>query len=92
MSYTYEQVSSANAAIEKFRGDEAGEIGAALSVVGLSAERAAKETRIRDEMIRVAHSAGVSLRQLAAVSGLDRKTVTAIVGASKAGEGHKSRR
>lgn len=31
-------------------------------------------------MIRVAHRAGVSLRQLAEVSGLDRKTVTEIVG------------
>jgi plasmid maintenance system antidote protein VapI len=30
-------------------------------------------------MIRVAHRAGVSIRQLAEVSGLGRKTVTAIV-------------
>lgn len=61
----------------------AGEVGAALAVVGLSAERAAKEAPIRDEMIRVAHRAGASLRQLAEVSGLDRKTVTAIVGATE---------
>ncbi|MDQ6948307.1 MAG: hypothetical protein M3256_19100 [Actinomycetota bacterium] len=47
--------------------------------VGVSAERAAKEVRIRDDMIRVAHRAGVSIRQLAEVSGLGRKTVTAIV-------------
>ena len=56
-----------------------GEIGAALAVVGLSAERAAKEAQLRDDMIRVAHNVGASLRQLAEVSGLDRKTVTAIV-------------
>ncbi len=30
-------------------------------------------------MIRVAHRAGASFRQMADVSGLDRKTVTAIV-------------
>ena len=81
MSYSDAQVSSAIAAMEKYRGGDAGEVGAALAVVGLSAERAAKEARIRDEMIRVAHRAGASLRQLAEVSGLDRKTVTAIVGA-----------
>jgi hypothetical protein len=34
---------------------------------------------MRDDMIRVAHRSGASLRQLAEVSGLDRKTVTAIV-------------
>ncbi len=82
MSYTDTQVSSAVAAIDKYRGREMGETGAALAVVGLSAERAAKEAELRDDMIRVAHRAGASLRQLAEVSGLDRKTVTAIVGAS----------
>jgi len=82
MSYTDAQVSSAIAAIEKYRGSETGEVGAALAVVGLSSERAAKEAHIRDDMILVAHRAGASLRQLAEVSGLDRKTVTAIVGAS----------
>lgn len=81
MSYTDAQVSSAIAAVEKHRGGLAGEVGAALAVVGLSAERAAKEAQARDDMIRVAHRAGASLRQLAEVSGLDRKTVTAIVGA-----------
>jgi hypothetical protein len=80
MSYTEAQVSSAIAAMEKYRGGSTGEVGAALAVVGLSAERAAKEAQIRDEMIRVARRAGASLRQLAQVSGLDRKTVTAIVG------------
>jgi hypothetical protein len=65
--------------MEKYRGSEAGEAGAALVVVGLSAERAAKETRIRDDMIRVAHDSGVSIRQLSEASGLGRKTVTAIV-------------
>jgi hypothetical protein len=81
VSYTDAQVSSAIAAMDKYRGGEPGEIGAALAVVGLSAERAAKEQQMRDDMIRVAHRAGASLRQLADVSGLDRKTVTAIVAA-----------
>jgi lambda repressor-like predicted transcriptional regulator len=80
MTYTDEQVSSAIAAMEKYRGGDTGEIGAALAVVGLSAQRVAKEAHLRDDMIRVAHRAGASLRQLAEVSGLDRKTVTAIVG------------
>jgi hypothetical protein len=80
MTYTPEQVATAVSAIEKYRGGDAGEVGAALAVVGLSAERAAREARVRDDMIRVAHRSGASLRQLAEVSGLDRKTVTAIVG------------
>ena len=79
MSYSDADVSAAAAAMQKYRGDEEGEIGAALVVVGLSAERAAKEAQMRDDMIRVAHRAGASLRQLAEVSGLGRKTVTAIV-------------
>ena len=82
MSYTDAHVSAAIAAMEKYRGGENGEVGAALVVVGLSAERAAKEAKIRDDMIRVAHRAGASLRQLAEVSGLDRKTVTSVVGAA----------
>ena len=64
--------------MEKYRSNDAGEVGAALVVVGLSAERA-EEVLIGDDMIRIAHRAGASLRQLAEVSGLDRKTVTAIV-------------
>lgn len=80
MSYTDSQVSAALAAINKYRGGDTGEVGAALAVVGLSADRAAKEAQIRDDMIRVAHRSGASLRQLAEVSGLDRKTVTSIVG------------
>lgn len=87
MSYNEAQVSSAIAAMEKYRGGDATEVGAALVVVGLSAERAAKEVQLRDEMIRIAHRAGASLRQLAEVSGLDRKTVTAIVGVSGRGRG-----
>ncbi|HMD45266.1 MAG TPA: hypothetical protein VKG43_03845 [Acidimicrobiales bacterium] len=79
MSYTDAEVAAATAAIDKHRGGEEGETGAALVVVGLSAERAAKEAGSRDDMIRVAHSAGASIRQLAEVSGLGRKTVTAIV-------------
>ncbi|HSH58947.1 MAG TPA: hypothetical protein VK988_04765 [Acidimicrobiales bacterium] len=68
--------------MDKYRGGDNGEIGAALVVVGLSAKRAAKEAQIRDDMIQVAHRLGASLRQLADVSGLDRKTVTSIVGAA----------
>jgi len=79
MSYTDDEVSVATAAMDKYRGADEGEVGAALVVVGLSAQRAAKESRIRDDMIRVAHRAGASIRQLADVSGLGRKTVTAIV-------------
>jgi len=79
MSYTPTDVSAAVSSMDKYRGSETGEIGAALVVVGLSAERAAKETRIRDDMIRVAHRAGASIRLLAEVSGLGRKAVTAIV-------------
>jgi len=79
MSYTDADVSAATAAMEKYRSGEKGETGAALVVVGLSSERADKELGIRDDMIRVAHRAGASIRQLAEVSGLGRKTVTAIV-------------
>lgn len=80
MSYTDAQVSAATTAMDKYRGADNGEVGAALAVVGLSAQRAAKEAQMRDDMIRVAHRCGASLRQLAEVSGLDRKTVSAIVG------------
>ena len=87
MSYDEVRVLTAIAAMDKHRGGETGEIGAALVIVGLSAERAAKEAQLRDDMIRVAHRAGASLRQLAEVSGLDRKTVTAIVGSTTPGPG-----
>jgi hypothetical protein len=79
MKYSELDVSDATAKMEKYRGSRDGEIGAALVVVGLSSERAAKESHIRDDMIRVAHRAGASIRQLAEVSGLGRKTITAIV-------------
>ena len=79
MSYSDVEVSTATAAMDKYRGAEDGEAGAALVVVGLSAARAAKESVFRDDMIRVAHRAGASIRQLADVSGLGRKAVTAIV-------------
>jgi hypothetical protein len=79
MSYSDQEVIAATAALEKYRGGADGEIGAALAVVGLSAARTAKEARIRNDMIRVAHKAGASIRQLAEVSGLGRKSVTAIV-------------
>jgi hypothetical protein len=81
MSYTDADVDAANAAMDKYRGGADGVAGSALAVVGLSAERADKEAGIRDDMIRVAHRAGASIRQLAEVSGLGRKTVTAIVSA-----------
>ena len=61
MTYTDAQVTAANAAIDKYRSGEEGEVGAALAVVGLSAERAAREAALRDDMIRVAHRAGASL-------------------------------
>jgi hypothetical protein len=79
MSYTNTDVHVATTAMDKYRMGVEGEAGSALVVVGLSAERAEKESAIRDDMIRVAHRAGASIRQLAEVSGLGRKTVTAIV-------------
>jgi len=79
MSYTEGQVAAATAAMEKYRSGQEGEVGAALVVVGLSAERVAMESALRDDMIRVAHRAGASIRQLAEVSGLGRKAVTEIV-------------
>ena len=79
MSYTGADVHAATTAMDKYRGGDEGEAGSALVVVGLSAERVEKEAAIRDDMIRVAHRAGASIRQLAEVSGLVRKSVTAIV-------------
>jgi hypothetical protein len=78
MSYSESDIGEASAAMEKYRVAD-GEVGAALVVVGLSADRVQKEAGVRDEMIRVAHRCGASVRQLAEVSGLNRKTVTAIV-------------
>ena len=83
MRYTESDVAAARAAIDTYRGAAQSEVAAALAVVGLSAERAHKEAEIRDDMIRVAHQSGASLRQLAEVSGLGRKTVTAIVEAGR---------
>ncbi|MGB9111504.1 MAG: hypothetical protein WCF24_02125 [Acidimicrobiales bacterium] len=87
MSYSEAEVSAATVAMDKYRGDDQGEAGAALVVVGLSAERAAKEEEIRDDMIRVAHRAGASIRRLADVSGLGRKAITAIVSSSTRSHG-----
>lgn len=84
MSYRQADVSAVEAAMDKYRGGLEGEVGAALSVVGLSAERAHKEILIRDDMIRIAHRVGASLRQIAEASGLGRKTVTAIVESDRA--------
>ncbi len=83
MNYSETDVSAATAAMEKYRGGEGGEIGAALVVVGLSSERAAREALIRDDMIRVAHRSGASIRQLAEISGLGRKTVTSVVSSDR---------
>lgn len=84
MSYPDDDVFAASAVVDKYRGGIEGEVGAALTVLGLSAARTAKEARIRDDMIRVAHKSGASIRQLAEVSGLGRKTVTAIVASEAA--------
>ena len=84
MSYREADVSAADAAMDKYRSGLEGEVGAALSVVGLSAERTHKEMVIRDDMIRIAHRVGASLRQIAEASGLGRKTVTAIVESDQA--------
>jgi len=81
MSYSEDEVTAAAVAMEKYRAGQGEEVGAALVVVGLSAERVAKESRIRDDMIRVAHRSGASIRQLAETSGLGRKAVTEIVSA-----------
>jgi hypothetical protein len=79
MSYDESEVHEAMSLMEKYRAGQSGEVGEALVVVGLSSERVAKEATIRDNMIRVAHRSGASIRQLAEVSGLGRKTVTDIV-------------
>jgi hypothetical protein len=79
MTYTDAQVAAVVAAIGTYRDGDEGEVGAALAVVALSSKRAAKEQRIRDDMIRVAHRSGASVRQLSEVSGLGRKTISAIV-------------
>ena len=79
MSYTDADVSAAIARMDEYRSGIDYEVGAALAVVGLSAERVHKEMAIRDDMIRTAHRVGASLRQIAEASGLGRKTVTAIV-------------
>lgn len=84
MSYSHDEVSAAIATLDKYRSTDKGEVGAALAVVGLSAERAAKESRMRDEMIRVAHRSGASIRQLAEASGLGRKSVTLILSPGRA--------
>jgi hypothetical protein len=79
MSDTEQEADAADAPMEKYKGAKEGAVGASLVVVGLSSARAPKECLIRDDMIRVAHRAGVSIRELSEVSGIGRKTVTAIV-------------
>jgi hypothetical protein len=80
VTYSKDDVSAATLAIEKYRRhDDTSVVGAALAVVGLSSERAAKEARIRNDMIRIAHNSGASLRELGEATGLGRRAVTAIV-------------
>ena len=86
MSYSEDQIMAAESSMAKYRGGAEGEIGAALTVVGLTSERVAHEVAIRDDMIRLAYRAGASLRQVAEASGLGRKAVTAIARADSAGE------
>lgn len=86
MRYSEEQVIEAESLMAKYRGGADGEIGAALTVVGLTSERASREIAIRDDMIRVAYRVGASLRQVAEASGLGRKAVTAIARADSTGE------
>jgi len=59
MTYTEADASSTNAAIDKYRGDLTGEVGAAIAVVGLCSERVLKEAAIRDDMVRVVTSRSV---------------------------------
>ena len=86
MGYTDARVSSAVAAMRSTEGGDAGEVGAALAVAGLSAERRQSDAGTRRHDPGCA-SRRRSLRQLAEVAGLDRKTVTAIVGAGSAASG-----
>lgn len=79
MTYSESEVAEVRALMDKHRAGVEGEVGKALTVVGVCSERVAKEAAFRDDMIRVAHRSGASLRQLAEASGLNRKTVTAIV-------------
>ena len=79
MNSTDEAVQEVAATLEKHRAGHADEVGAALAVVALSSDRVDREVAARDDMIRVAHQVGASLRHISEVSGLNRKTVTAIV-------------
>jgi len=81
---TTAEISSVLATIDKHRGGLADELGAALAVVALSAERVDREVALRDDLMRVAHQSGASLRQIAEAAGLGRKTVTAIIAAGVA--------
>jgi hypothetical protein len=85
MSYTETEVSAAVAAMERHRAGETGEVGTALVVVGLSAERTTKERENRDDMIRVAFRSGASAGQLVVASSViltvSREALTAILSA-----------
>ena len=61
--------------MEIYRAAVTGKVGAVLVMVGLSSEWAGTKAPIRDDMIRVAHRAGVSIRLLAETSGFGRKAV-----------------
>jgi hypothetical protein len=59
MSYTDAQVSSAVAAMDKYRGGDNGEVGAALVVVGLAAERASRSLHLQ----RVTRSSYIAVQK-----------------------------
>ncbi len=88
MSYSDDDVTVAMHSMQRYRGRQKGELGAALVVVGLSADRAAQELQSRDDLIRVAHRAGASVRQLCNASGLPRKTILAILDGRPYKEAH----
>ena len=79
MSYTDADVSAAITAMDKYRSGLDTRSGPRSRWSASAPRRARKEIDIRNDMIRVAHRAGASLRQIAEGSGLGRKTVTAIV-------------
>jgi hypothetical protein len=73
VSFKESDVVAASRTTDKGQTSERGEVGAVPVAFGLQANRVAKESHIRDDMIRVAHRAGGSIRQLAEVDGLRRK-------------------
>ena len=79
MTFTYDDAVAADALLGQLSAGLEGDAGTAIACVALCARRVAREVAVRNTLIRVAHESGASLRQIADASGLDRKTVTAIV-------------